>query len=417
MANFNININSNVQETNNIAGENLSKGDLVYLSDDQKYYKADASLVNKSTTELRMSLDDVFVDETITLLTYGYFEFETPILNAGEKYYVSTNPGVITDQLYIGSSNIVRYIGTAYDDKTILFNPDNTYISENGKKINGVPIATESSSTNSEHVHVEADISDLDKYTQQEVDQLISSSNGNYVTLDTPQLITSEKTFRGVSTFEGALVLDSNPSVNPNDVVPTLNWGNFSDYGTSAPTFFNKLAFINDKLAWSKIGQSMNSMSGSLDQNNTDHRTYTFPDKNGTVAMISDLPIISSGSFTPTLSHNGGNYNLSTSSASYTRVGNQVSVALFIHVVGSVTVGTGALIASTLPFAGSPAAFLNCTISSSNKNFYSIIARTNGSDILFLAQEGFDGGNDDTLSNVGFPNNSTIRISGVYNTF
>ena len=134
MANFNININSNVQETNNIAGENLSKGDLVYLSDDQKYYKADASLVNKSTTELRMSLDDVFVDETITLLTYGYFEFETPILNAGEKYYVSTNPGVITDQLYIGSSNIVRYIGTAYDDKTILFNPDNRYISENWKK-------------------------------------------------------------------------------------------------------------------------------------------------------------------------------------------------------------------------------------------------------------------------------------------
>lgn len=169
MANFNININANVQETNNIAGEDLSSGDLVYLDVDQKYYKATASLLDKSTTELRLAIDDALTDTSVDLLVYGYFEYSAPLLISGEKYYVSTSEGDITDQLYIGTDNIVRYVGTAYDEYTILFNPDQTYLSENATKINGVPI-------NFEHVHEEADISDLDKYTQQEVDDLISSA-------------------------------------------------------------------------------------------------------------------------------------------------------------------------------------------------------------------------------------------------
>jgi len=162
MANFNININANVQETNNIAGEDLTDGDLVYLAADGKYYKSSASLEAKSTTELRIALSDALTDTSLSLLVYGYYDYGSPVLTAGEKYFVSTASGDVTDQLYIGTFNIIRYVGTAYDDQTILFNPDQTYISEDATKVNGVPF-------NFTHVHVEADITDLDKMTTQEV--------------------------------------------------------------------------------------------------------------------------------------------------------------------------------------------------------------------------------------------------------
>lgn len=173
MANFNININANVQETNNIAGENLTSGDLVYLSNDGKYYKASASLNSKSTTELRIATEDITVNTSGSLLVYGYYDYGLPSLTAGSKYYVSTSAGAITDQLYIGTFNIIRYVGTAYSDQVILFNPDQTYISEDGTKINDVPL-------NFGHVHVESEIVDLDKYTVQEVDDLIASATDKH---------------------------------------------------------------------------------------------------------------------------------------------------------------------------------------------------------------------------------------------
>lgn len=162
MADFNININANVQETNNIAGENLTVGDMVYLSSDGKWYKSSASLNSKSTTELRIAMATVLADATVTLLTYGYYDYGVPSLTAGTKYYVSTSTGAVTDQLYTGTFNIIRYVGTAYDTQTLLFNPDQTYLSEDGTKINEVPL-------NFAHVHIEDDITDLDKMTTQEV--------------------------------------------------------------------------------------------------------------------------------------------------------------------------------------------------------------------------------------------------------
>lgn len=162
MANFNININANVVETNNTAGETLTAGDLVYLANDSKYYKASALLKSQSSTELKIALSNAVADGTLSLLVYGYYEVATPFLIPGTKYYVSTTSGQITSQLYIGTNNIIRYIGTALDTQTILFNPDQTFLSENGKKINDVPL-------NFEHVHLEEDIVNLDKMTTQEV--------------------------------------------------------------------------------------------------------------------------------------------------------------------------------------------------------------------------------------------------------
>jgi hypothetical protein len=169
MADFNININAQVAETNNIAGEALVKGDLVYLAADGKYYKATATLNSKSTTELKLALSSSIINGTLSLLVYGYFDYEAAVLTAGDKYYVSTISGAITDQLYVGSFNIIRYVGTAYSNQILLFNPDQTYLSEDATKINDVPL-------NFGHVHVEADITDLDKYTVAEVDALIATA-------------------------------------------------------------------------------------------------------------------------------------------------------------------------------------------------------------------------------------------------
>jgi hypothetical protein len=173
MADFNININAQVVEQNNIAGEALAAGDLVYLANDGKYYKATASLNSKSTTELKIALSSAVVDGTLSMLVYGYYDFGGALLTAGDKYYVSTALGEVTDQLYTGTFNIIRYVGTAYSDQVLLFNPDQTYLSEDATKINDV-------SLNFSHVHVEADISDLDKYTRAEVDNLIATATDNH---------------------------------------------------------------------------------------------------------------------------------------------------------------------------------------------------------------------------------------------
>lgn len=234
MANFNININANVQETNNIAGEDLTSGDLVYLNDDGKYYKASALLLSKSSTELRMALEDALTNATLSLLTYGYYEFSNPILIAGEKYYVSTVDGELTDQLYIGTNNIIRYVGMAYDDSTLLFNPDQTYISENGRKINDVPI-------NFEHVHVEADVTDLDKYTQEEVDNLIATATDK-----------SYEHTQGAAATSWVINhnLDKKPSVtvqdgSGNDVEGSITFTDDNNLTITFNTAFSGVAYLN----------------------------------------------------------------------------------------------------------------------------------------------------------------------------
>ena len=141
MADFNINITAKVKDGENIVGEAVAKGDLVYLSGDGKYYKANASSTITSSTEVRMALETAVADQQIEMLTYGYFEYTAPtVLIPGVKYYVSQDPGKVTSQVYGSSGNVVRYVGTALNSTTLLFNPDQTYIHDNGRKVNEVEL-------------------------------------------------------------------------------------------------------------------------------------------------------------------------------------------------------------------------------------------------------------------------------------
>jgi len=234
MADFNININAQVVEQNNIAGETLFAGDLCYLAADGRYYQASASLNSKSTTELKIALSGATTGNTLSMLVYGYYDYGAPILTAGDKYYVSTALGEVTDQLYVGTFNIIRYVGTAYDTQTLLFNPDQTYLSEDATKINDV-------SLNFEHVHVEADVTDLDKYTQAEVDALIASATDiNYVHVETP----------ASASWVINHALGKNPSVtvidgSGNTVVGAITYTDVNNLTLDFNTAFAGTAYLN----------------------------------------------------------------------------------------------------------------------------------------------------------------------------
>jgi hypothetical protein len=178
MADFNININADVTDDNSVLGETVAIDDLIYLSTDSKWYLADASLPSKSTTELRIALEAGILDDTISTLVYGYHTYTTAVFSAGTKYYVSTTAGEVTSSTPV--PDVVRYTGTAYSTTVMLFNPDQTYLSDNNRKVNGEDI-------NISHTHLEADITDLDKYTVAEVDALIgTATDNNYVHTESP---------------------------------------------------------------------------------------------------------------------------------------------------------------------------------------------------------------------------------------
>lgn len=177
MADFTINILGEDIDGNHQIGEPVLTGDLLYLGTDSKWYKASASSKTTSTTELSMALEDGVANDYIRMLLYGYFEaYPYTVLVPGSKYYVSITNGRITTTKYSNSANVIRYIGTAHNDTILLFNPDQTYISDFNFKVNDEEINTPLP----DHTHTESEITDLDKYTQAEVDALLAAVGDNH---------------------------------------------------------------------------------------------------------------------------------------------------------------------------------------------------------------------------------------------
>lgn len=139
MAVFEININEKI--SNVIIGESVKRGDLLYLHNDSKWYKANATTKTRSTTELMLALEDGDEDDQIDLLHYGYFDYGDAVIDPNAKYYVSASDGQITKTVYEAEGYVIRYIGTGFTNNVLLFNPDQTYISDNNTKINEVTIS------------------------------------------------------------------------------------------------------------------------------------------------------------------------------------------------------------------------------------------------------------------------------------
>jgi len=148
---FTITINSPsgvipAQTEQGYAGELLLKGELCYLGTDQKWYKTSSTTISKCSTEIRIALENIAMDNLGTLLHYGDLLLEGAPLISGDKYYVGDTLGTITNTPPLATS-YQRYIGTAKNTGLLLFNPDSTYIKGNGLEIDGITIPAPSTTS------------------------------------------------------------------------------------------------------------------------------------------------------------------------------------------------------------------------------------------------------------------------------
>jgi len=110
------------------AGENLVENDLVYLSTDGKYWKADYLTVATCSTELRLVTDaTITANATGESLTIGLKAGFT--LTAGELYYVGASGAIcLYNDIPDTEGIIVRSVGTAKSATELEFNPDQFYV-------------------------------------------------------------------------------------------------------------------------------------------------------------------------------------------------------------------------------------------------------------------------------------------------
>lgn len=106
-------------------GENVSKGDVLFLSGNSKYYKSSNTNELYSSTELRLAISAITADATGSAVIQG--KFTTTGLTAGENYWIGTN-GNYTSTQPTGDGDIVRYVGSALSTTELEFNPDGLYV-------------------------------------------------------------------------------------------------------------------------------------------------------------------------------------------------------------------------------------------------------------------------------------------------
>lgn len=115
----------------------------------------------------------------------------------------------------------------------------------------------------------------------------------DYVTLSTTQTISGTKTFSSNTTFNGFILADggmefsaSNAALNVISMFPRNSTPSGSDNGGAAGQFY-----LNSSDNWSFLSTSTNSYGGFILDNSSlsQVRTFSFPDKDGTFAMLDDV--------------------------------------------------------------------------------------------------------------------------------
>jgi len=317
MAIFNLHINQ--QETNPVGGENIISGSLVYLAPDGKWYNTTATDKTKSTTEIKLAITNSISEDEIEFISYGEYVYPTGTLVAGAKYYISVLSGQITTTQYNNSTNVIRYVGTAKDTAVLLFNPDQTYISDYNSKVNDIIIQASNEIDNS-HTHLEEDISDLDKYTMNEVD-ILTDSLGWKLNVDSifKSKITNDNTVNFIggtgvtlayNAINNAITINGSTQSTPNlqEVTDVGNTTTNVIKSSTSAVQFSSLNPGGQILAQSAslqliylepLSGQIQSYRGNINAgklqfpSTTADRIWTLPDKSGTVAMTSDIPAYS----------------------------------------------------------------------------------------------------------------------------
>jgi hypothetical protein len=106
------------------AGEALSRGDVVYIASDDKYYKAKADsyttmpVVAMASTDMAVGSVDIFVDITAYVGNNSWNWTKGGIL-----YVSASTAGAMTQTAPAVSTNLVQIVGYATFQTTIKFNP------------------------------------------------------------------------------------------------------------------------------------------------------------------------------------------------------------------------------------------------------------------------------------------------------
>ena len=107
-------------------GEDVTDGDLLYLSSGSTYLKASNTSEGTSSTELRIAVENILSGQTGNGLIQG--KYTTSGLTAGDQYWVGASNGSYTNIQPSGDGDIVRYVGTALNSTILEFKPDETWI-------------------------------------------------------------------------------------------------------------------------------------------------------------------------------------------------------------------------------------------------------------------------------------------------
>lgn len=107
-------------------GEDVTDGDLLYLSSGSTYLKASNTSEGTSSTELRIAVENILSGQTGNGLIQG--KYTTTGLTAGDQYWVGASNGTYTNIQPSGNGDIVRYVGTALNSTILEFKPDETWI-------------------------------------------------------------------------------------------------------------------------------------------------------------------------------------------------------------------------------------------------------------------------------------------------
>jgi hypothetical protein len=232
------------------------------------------------------------------------------------------------------------------------------------------------------------------------------------VTLNTVQTITAGKVFNAATDHLGGLNIGqfgvSNPSSNritfSNILVPSQL------QAAASPS----ISFSDDNLVVNRSGDNTEDTFYIFNGSGiTSPRTYTLPDKSGTVALLDDITPsveVTKGNFTPVLISSNGNYSYSMSE----QVGKYVRIDDVVHYVIIITVSSssGAGFGGTLQITGVPLTseidqvnqVMNCLF---NQEQYA--ATFSGDNIILREYGGFiaNGAEAEII-----PNNTTLYITG-----
>ena len=106
------------------AGEDLTIGQLCYLSPDGKMWQVDASTEAATTGQLGIVADGLLADETGSFILYGKVAGYLG-LSIGNAYYISESAGLFTDTQ---PTTFIRLIGFAINTTTIFLSPSPDWI-------------------------------------------------------------------------------------------------------------------------------------------------------------------------------------------------------------------------------------------------------------------------------------------------